>query len=63
MMRKISTLDNGLRIVTHFMPAVESVTFGVWNAVGCRDESERRLMVLPIFWNIWHLRERKQNQH
>ena len=40
MMRKISTLDNGLRIVTHFMPAVESVTFGVWNAVGCRDENE-----------------------
>ena len=39
-MRKISTLDNGLRIVTHYMPAVESVTFGVWNAVGCRDESE-----------------------
>ena len=39
-MRKISTLDNGLRIVTHYMPAVESVTFGVWNAVGCRDENE-----------------------
>ena len=39
-MREISTLDNGLRIVTHYMPAVESVTFGVWNAVGCRDENE-----------------------
>ena len=39
-MRKISTLDNGLRIVSHYMPAVESVTFGVWNAVGCRDENE-----------------------
>ena len=39
-MRKISTLDNGLRIVTHYMPAIESVTFGVWNAVGSRDESE-----------------------
>ena len=39
-MRKISTLDNGLRIVTHYMPAVKSVTFGVWNAVGCRDENE-----------------------
>ena len=39
-MRKTTTLNNGLRIVTHFMPAVESVTFGVWNAVGCRDESE-----------------------
>ena len=39
-MRKISTLDNGLRVVTHYMPAVESVTFGVWNSVGCRDERE-----------------------
>ena len=39
-MRQASTLDNGLRIVTHFMPAIESVTFGVWNAVGSRDESE-----------------------
>ena len=39
-MRKVSTLDNGLRIVTHYMPAIESVTFGVWNAVGCRDEQE-----------------------
>tara|TARA_Y100000590_G_scaffold451524_1_gene593047 strand:+ start:3603 stop:4856 length:1254 start_codon:yes stop_codon:yes gene_type:complete len=39
-MRKVSKLDNGLRVVTHFMPAFESVTFGVWNSVGCRDEYE-----------------------
>ena len=39
-MRKITTLDSGLRIVTHYMPAIESVTFGVWNSVGSRDESE-----------------------
>ena len=39
-MRKLSTLDNGLRIVTHHMPAFESVTFGVWNNVGSRDEQE-----------------------
>ena len=37
-MRKFSTLDNGLRVVTHQMPAFESVTFGVWNDVGSRDE-------------------------
>ena len=37
-MRRVSTLDNGLRIVTHHMPAFESVTFGVWNNVGSRDE-------------------------
>ena len=39
-MRKLTTLDNGLRIVTHTMPAFESVTFGVWNNVGSRDEHE-----------------------
>tara|TARA_B100001123_G_scaffold142879_1_gene166142 strand:- start:274 stop:1527 length:1254 start_codon:yes stop_codon:yes gene_type:complete len=39
-MREISKLDNGLRIVTHNMPEFESVTFGVWNDVGCRDEEE-----------------------
>ena len=39
-MRKLTTLDNGLRIVTHHMPAFESVTFGVWNNVGSRDEHE-----------------------
>ena len=37
-MRNITTLDNGLRIVTHNMPSVESVTLGVWNDVGSRDE-------------------------
>jgi len=37
-MRKLSTLNNGLRVVTHYMPAFESVTFGVWNNVGSRDE-------------------------
>ncbi len=40
-MRRVSTLDNGLRIVTHYMPAFESVTFGVWNNVGSRDEHEK----------------------
>ena len=39
-MRKVTTLDNGLRVATHYMPAFESVTFGVWNSVGCRDEQE-----------------------
>ena len=39
-MRKLTTLDNGLRIITHAMTAFESVTFGVWNDVGSRDEHE-----------------------
>ena len=39
-MKKLTTLDNGLRIVTHQMPAVKSVTFGVFNNVGSRDEIE-----------------------
>tara|TARA_Y100000590_G_scaffold468410_1_gene651090 strand:- start:3594 stop:4853 length:1260 start_codon:yes stop_codon:yes gene_type:complete len=40
-MRKLSTLENGLRVVTHKMPSFESVTFGIWNNVGSRDEEEK----------------------
>ena len=39
-MIKISTLDNGLRIVTQNMPGLETVSMGIWNFVGGRDESE-----------------------
>ena len=33
-MTKISTLDNGLRIVTQEMPNFETVSLGIWNSVG-----------------------------
>ena len=39
-MKKITTLDNGLRIVTHHMESVKSISFGVYNNVGSRDETE-----------------------
>ncbi|MFC7048993.1 M16 family metallopeptidase [Emcibacter nanhaiensis] len=37
---RISTLDNGLRVVTDTMPHVETVTVGVWTDVGSNHESE-----------------------
>ncbi|SVD16077.1 uncharacterized protein METZ01_LOCUS368931, partial [marine metagenome] len=37
-MQKITTLDNGLRIVTQNMPGLETVSMGIWNFVGGRDE-------------------------
>ena len=37
-MSKITTLDNGLRIVTQNMPGLETVSMGIWNFVGGRDE-------------------------
>jgi predicted Zn-dependent peptidase len=37
MFRKF-VLDNGLRIVTERMPAIKSVTIGIWVNVGSRDE-------------------------
>ena len=37
-MHKISTLDNGLRIVTQDMPSLETISMGIWNFVGGRDE-------------------------
>ncbi len=35
---EISTLDNGLRVVTDSMPDSESMVFGVWVGVGTRHE-------------------------
>jgi predicted Zn-dependent peptidase len=35
---RISTLPNGLRVVTHRMEAVESVSLGMWVHVGARHE-------------------------
>jgi len=39
-MQQITTLDNGLRIVTQNMPGLETVSMGIWNFVGGRDEEE-----------------------
>ena len=39
-MLKITKLDNGLRVVTQNMPGLETVSMGIWNAVGGRDEVE-----------------------
>ena len=39
-MHKITTLDNGLRIVTQNMPGLETVSMGIWNFVGGRDETK-----------------------
>ena len=39
-MIKITTLDNGLRVVTQLMPGLETVSMGIWNFVGGRDEEE-----------------------
>lgn len=35
---QISTLSNGLRVVTDYVPSVESVAVGVWIGAGTRDE-------------------------
>ena len=39
-MQKITELDNGLRIVTQNMPGLETVSMGIWNYVGGRDETK-----------------------
>ena len=38
---QVSTLANGLRVVTDSIMSVESVTLGAWIGVGTRDESQR----------------------
>ena len=37
----ITPLDNGVTVVSHYMPQVETVALGVWTNAGARDESER----------------------
>ncbi|MGD9538467.1 MAG: M16 family metallopeptidase [Alphaproteobacteria bacterium] len=39
MTAQVSTLPNGLRIVTEAMPSVETASIGVWVDVGARDEA------------------------
>ena len=39
-MKKLTILDNGLRVVTHHMASVKSASFGVYINVGSRDETE-----------------------
>lgn len=37
---RVSQLENGIRLVSHEMPWVESVSFGVWIEIGARHEPE-----------------------
>jgi predicted Zn-dependent peptidase len=39
MEHELTTLDNGLRLITHEMPNVRSVAIGCWVDTGSRDES------------------------
>ena len=39
-MHKITTLDNGLRVVTQNMPGLETAYMGIFNSVGNRDEKK-----------------------
>ena len=38
---EISCLSNGLHVVTHHMPHLETVALGVWVKAGARDEEPR----------------------
>ena len=40
---KLTTLPGGLRVITEQVPGVRSFAFGVWVAVGSRDESPAQL--------------------
>ncbi len=41
MTAEVTTLANGLRVATHSMPHLETVSLGLWVAVGARHETER----------------------
>lgn len=51
-MYRKNTLDNGLRVVTHSIPAVESVALGIWIGTGGRYENKK---VMGISHFLEHL--------
>ncbi|PZN13671.1 MAG: peptidase M16, partial [Proteobacteria bacterium] len=40
MSTEVTRLRNGLRVVSHHMPHLETISLGVWVAAGARHESE-----------------------
>ena len=44
------TLANGMRVVSHAMDTVESVSVGIWVAAGARNEEQT-----PIQWALSNL--------
>ena len=36
---QVSTLDSGLKIISEFMPSLETASVGVWVDVGARNET------------------------
>jgi predicted Zn-dependent peptidase len=42
MSTQVTTLANGLRVASHAMPHLETVSLGVWIAAGARHETERQ---------------------
>ena len=38
---RVTTLDSGLRVITLEMPAMDSVSLGIWVGVGGRHEKRR----------------------
>ena len=43
MTHKVSTLSNGMKVVTDTVPHVESITIGLWTHVGTRDENNNQM--------------------
>ena len=61
-MIKISTLKNGIRVVTESLLRVDTVSLGVWVGVGSRYEKREENGILT-FWNTWRSKERRRVQH
>lgn len=51
-MYKKTTLDNGLRIITHRMPHMQSVALGIWIKVGGRYESKKNKGIAHFFEHL-----------
>ncbi len=52
---EITRLSNGIHVLTHAMPQLETAAIGIWVRAGSRDE-RRRKTASRIFSSTWRSR-------
>ena len=56
-------LDNGIRVVAERIPAVKSVSLGIWVGVGSRDESEKEGGISHFIEHMFFKGTRRRSAH
>ena len=63
MQTQITTLSNGLRIVTSTRPEIQTTSLGIWVNTGAayeqKEENGISKTAYTIYWNTWFLKARQ----